>query len=68
MTEWSLSVLLAGLHDDIQRKLETVRQSFGHSTTKHDSFQGIEWSSCPRSGWRGKLPRRDARKGRSGFL
>lgn len=41
MTEWSLSVLLAGLHDDIQRKLETVRQSFGHPTTKGDASERV---------------------------
>ena len=40
-TDWSLSVLLAGLHDDIQRKLETVRQSFGHSTTKGDASERV---------------------------
>lgn len=41
MTEWSLSILLAGLHDDIQRKLETVRQSFGHPTTKGDASEKV---------------------------
>jgi hypothetical protein len=41
MSEWSLSVLLAGLHDDIQRKLETVRQSFGHPTTKGDASERV---------------------------
>jgi len=41
MTDWSLSVLLAGLHDDIQRKLETVRQSFGHPTTKGDASEKV---------------------------
>jgi hypothetical protein len=41
MTEWSLSVLLAGLHDDIQRKLETVRQSFGHPTSKGDASEKV---------------------------
>jgi hypothetical protein len=41
MTEWSLPVLLAGLHDDIQRKLETVRQSFGHPTTKGDASERV---------------------------
>jgi hypothetical protein len=41
MTEWSLSVLLAGLHDDIQRKLETVRQSFGHPTTMGDASEKV---------------------------
>jgi hypothetical protein len=41
MTEWSLTVLLAGLHDDIQRKLETVRQSFSHPTTKGDASEKV---------------------------
>lgn len=41
MTEWSLSRLLANLHDDIQRKLETVRQSFGHSTTTGDASEKV---------------------------
>jgi hypothetical protein len=41
MTEWSLSVLLAGLHDDIQQKLETVRKSFGHTTTKGDASEKV---------------------------
>jgi hypothetical protein len=41
MSDWSLSVLLAGLHDDIQRKLETVRQSFGHPGTKGDASEKV---------------------------
>jgi hypothetical protein len=41
MTDWSLSVLLAGLHDDIQRKLETVRKSFGHPGTKGDASEKV---------------------------
>jgi len=41
MTEWSLSVLLAGLHDDIQQKVETVRKSFGHTTTKGDASEKV---------------------------
>lgn len=41
MTEWSLSVLLAGLHDDIQQKLETVRKCFGHTTTKGDASEKV---------------------------
>jgi hypothetical protein len=41
MTEWSLSVLLAGLHDEIQRKLEIVRKSFGHSGTKGDASEKV---------------------------
>jgi hypothetical protein len=41
MTDWSLSVLLAGLHDDIQRKLETVRKSFAHPGTKGDASENV---------------------------
>jgi hypothetical protein len=41
MTEWSLPVLLAGLHDEIQHKLEIVRRSFGHSGTKGDASEGV---------------------------
>ena len=41
MTEWSLSVLLAGLHDEIQRKLEIVRKSFGHGGTKGDASEKV---------------------------
>jgi len=41
MTEWSLSQLLAGLHDDIQRRLETVRKSFAHPGTKGDASQKV---------------------------
>jgi len=41
MTEWSLSVLLAGLHDDIERKLEAVRQSFGDPTTMGDASEKV---------------------------
>jgi hypothetical protein len=41
MSEWSLSVLLAGLHDEIQRKLETVRRSFGHPTSKGDASEKV---------------------------
>jgi hypothetical protein len=41
MTEWSLSVLLAGLHEEIQRKLEIVRKSFGHSGTKGDASEKV---------------------------
>jgi hypothetical protein len=41
MTEWSLSQLLAGLHDDIQQRLETVRKSFGHSGTKGDASEKV---------------------------
>lgn len=38
---WSLSQLLAGLHDDIQQKLETVRKTFGHPGTKGDASEKV---------------------------
>lgn len=41
MTTWSLSQLLAGLHDDIQQRLETCRKSFGHPGTKGDASQNV---------------------------
>lgn len=41
MSEWSLEQLLAGLHDDIQLKLETVRKSFGHGGTKGDASENV---------------------------
>ena len=41
MTTWSLSRLLAGLHDDIQQKLETVRKTFGHPGTKGDASEKV---------------------------
>ena len=41
MTEWSLSKLLAGLHDDIQQKLKIVREGLGHPVTKGDASETI---------------------------
>lgn len=41
MTNWSLSQLLSGLHDDIQRRLETVRKTFGHPGTKGDASEKV---------------------------
>lgn len=41
MSNWSLSQLLAGLHDDIERRLETVRKSFGHPGTKGDASEHV---------------------------
>lgn len=41
MSAWSLSQLLAGLHDDIQQRLETVRKSFGHPGTKGDASERV---------------------------
>ena len=44
MTEWSLSVLLAALHDDIQQRLSTVRKAFNHPGTKGDASENV-WIS-----------------------
>jgi hypothetical protein len=41
MTDWSLSVLLGGLHDEIQQKLATARKSFGHTTTKGNASENV---------------------------
>jgi hypothetical protein len=41
MSEWSLSQLLAGLHDDIQRRLEIARKSFAHPVAKGDSSESV---------------------------
>lgn len=41
MTDWSLSVLLAGLHDDIQQKLEIVRKSLGHPVSKGNASETV---------------------------
>lgn len=41
MSDWSLEQLLAGMHDDIQRRLETVRRSFGHPGTKGDASESV---------------------------
>jgi hypothetical protein len=41
MTKWSLPTLLAGLHDDIQQRLDTARKSFGHPGTKGDASESI---------------------------
>ena len=41
MSEWSLEQLLADLHDDIQRRLETARRSFKHSGTKGDASENV---------------------------
>jgi hypothetical protein len=38
---WSLTQLLAGLHDDIENRLSIARKSFGHGTTKGDASQGV---------------------------
>lgn len=41
MSDWSLIVLLASLHEDIQQRLATVRKSFGHPSTKGDASEGV---------------------------
>lgn len=40
--EWNLTQLLAGLHEDIQHQLSTVRKSFGHPVTAGDGSE-IVW-------------------------
>jgi uncharacterized protein DUF6602 len=41
MTDWSLPHLLANLHDDVERRLQIVRDSFGHPTTKGDGSAAV---------------------------
>jgi hypothetical protein len=41
MTAWSLPKLLAGLHDDIQQRLERCRKTFGHPGTKGDASEKV---------------------------
>ncbi len=41
MSTWSLSELLADLHDDIQQRLAIARKAFGHPTTKGDASQNV---------------------------
>jgi hypothetical protein len=41
MSEWSLSKLLAGLHDDIEHRLGTARGMFAHSVTKGDASESV---------------------------
>lgn len=41
MMTWSLSQLRAGLHDDIQQRLDTARKSFGHPGTMGDASERV---------------------------
>lgn len=41
MTEWSLSKLLAGMHDDIQQRLSIARTALAHPGTKGDASEKI---------------------------
>lgn len=40
-TGWSLSVLLAGLHTEIEHRLSSARQMFGHSVAKGDASESV---------------------------
>ncbi|WP_454651315.1 DUF6602 domain-containing protein [Bradyrhizobium liaoningense] len=41
MSDWSLSQLLSGLHDEIQQKLAIARKSFAHPGTKGDASEQV---------------------------
>ncbi|WP_417614217.1 DUF6602 domain-containing protein [Parasphingorhabdus sp.] len=41
MTEWSLTQLLASLHEDIEQRLKTVRKAFDHPGTKGDASENV---------------------------
>ena len=41
MTQWSLATVLGTLHDDIQRRLEAARKTFGHPGTKGDASEHV---------------------------
>src|SRR6266478_6558493 len=41
MSKWSLSELLAGLHDDIENRLALARKSLAHPTTKGDASEEV---------------------------
>ena len=41
MSSWSLAQLLAGLHDDIQNRLEIVRKTLAHPGTKGDASEDV---------------------------
>jgi hypothetical protein len=53
MSDWSLHKILSNLHDDIERRLATVRDSFGHPTTKGDASEQV-WLEL----FQGYLPKR----------
>lgn len=44
MTDWSLEKVLAGLHNDIQKRLETIRSMLAHPGTKGDASERV-WNS-----------------------
>ncbi|AFJ03739.1 hypothetical protein Q7C_2618 [Methylophaga frappieri] len=41
MSDWSLESILSGLHDDIERRLETVRSTIKHPGTKGDASETV---------------------------
>lgn len=41
MSGWSLTQLLAGLHDDIEHRLSTARKSFAHAPSKGDASESV---------------------------
>lgn len=41
MSNWTLSALLAGLHEDIEQKLRTARKVFAHAPTKGDASEQV---------------------------
>ncbi|KTB56394.1 hypothetical protein AO066_05285 [Pseudomonas fluorescens] len=41
MSNWSLSTLLASLHEDIQSRLGTARKAFAHPGTKGDASEDV---------------------------
>src|ERR1700748_601734 len=41
MTQWSLAQLLAGLHDEVQSRLDFARKSMGHPVAKGDSSEAV---------------------------
>jgi hypothetical protein len=41
MSDWSLSRILAGLHEDIERRLQTARQTLAHPGTKGDASEVV---------------------------
>lgn len=41
MNEWSLSVLLSGLHENIEKQLSLARKTMGHTVAKGDASEGV---------------------------
>ena len=41
MSNWSLSQILAGLHDDIQNRLDIIRKTLDHPGTKGDASEKV---------------------------